>query len=132
METGQIPLVANVRGKRHVDCTVRGDFRAELVGCASAWIVRKLMHAEKLDRRVIIEDVLGAVAMMYVEIDDEDAVDAVMILGPARGNGGVGEKAEAHAKIAQCMVTRWPDQGKAIVRLPPQHGIHDIEQPAGG
>ena len=42
------------------------------------------------------EDVLRAVAVMHVEIDDRGALDAVALLRMARGDGGVVEQAEAH------------------------------------
>ena len=46
--------------------------------------------------RIVPEDVLGAVAVVDVEIHDRDALGAVRRLGVPRGDGGVVEEAEAH------------------------------------
>ena len=48
--------------------------------------------------RVAPEDVLRAVAVVDVEVDDRDALDAVRGLGVARGDRGVVEEAEAHRR----------------------------------
>ncbi len=48
------------------------------------------------DGRIVPEDVLGAVAVMDVEIHDRDPLGPVRGLGVARGDGGVIEEAEAH------------------------------------
>ena len=46
--------------------------------------------------RIVPEDVLGAVAVMDVEIHDRDALGAMRFLRVPRGDGGVVEEAEAH------------------------------------
>ena len=55
-------------------------------------LVRRTIH----HRLVGPENILRAVAVMDVEIDDGGAGDAVAALGIARGNSGVVEKAETH------------------------------------
>ena len=48
------------------------------------------------DGRIVPKNVLGAVAVMDVEIHDRDALGAMRFLGVAGGDGGVVEEAEAH------------------------------------
>ena len=73
-----------------VSCSPRSLARA------GAGIKRHLMGRAIHHGLVRPEDVLRAVAVMDVEIDDRDAVDAVLLLGVARGDGDVVEQAEAH------------------------------------
>ena len=56
--------------------------------------------------RVVPENVLRAVAVMNVEIDDRDALGAVDRLGMACGDGGVVEEAEAHRRRDFGMMAR--------------------------
>ena len=69
---------------------------AALAERAGAGIVRHLMGRSVHDGRIVPEDVLGAVAVMDVEIDDRDPLGSVRSPGVARGDGGVIEEAEAH------------------------------------
>jgi len=55
-------------------------------------LVRRAIH----HRLVRPENLLRAVAVMHVEIDDGGARNAVMILRVARGDRGIVEKAKAH------------------------------------
>src|SRR5207247_8872045 len=42
------------------------------------------------------EDVLRAIAMVHVEVDDGGTLDAVFFLGVAGGDGGIVEEAKTH------------------------------------
>ena len=55
-------------------------------------LVRRAIH----HGRIGPEDILGAVAVMHVEVDHGGTADAVFALGVTRGNRGMIEKAEAH------------------------------------
>src|ERR1700730_18156057 len=55
-------------------------------------LVRRPIH----HRRIGPENILGAVAVVDVEIDYRRAADTVFALGVTRGDGGVIEKAKAH------------------------------------
>src|SRR6185436_19750409 len=60
-----------------------------------------MVRAEVEDRIVVVEDVLRAVTVVVVEVDDEHAADAVDLLQIARGDRDVVEDAEAHAAVAR-------------------------------
>ncbi len=88
--------VAAVAGaKRGVDDLV---VLAALAERAGAGIERHLVGRGVEHVRVAPEDVLRAVAVMDVEIDDRDALGAVDGLGVARGDRRVVEEAEAHRR----------------------------------
>ena len=70
------------------------------------------------DGGVILEDVLGPVAMVDVPIQDEDALGA-RSLSSLGGNARVVEEAEAHGCPALCMVSWWPHDCSTGCRIPP-------------
>ena len=76
------------------------------------------MHA-----RVAPEDVLRAVAVVDVEIDDRDALDAVGRLGVARGDRGVVEEAEAHRRRRLGVMAGRPRGDEGVVDAPAHHFV---------
>ncbi len=71
---------------------------AGLAERAGAGIERHLVGRGVHDGRIAPEDVLGAVAVVDVEIDDGDALDAMGRLGVPGGDRRVVEEAEAHRR----------------------------------
>ena len=70
------------------------------------------MERHEQDRVVARDDVLGAVAVVHVPVDDRDALQAELRLGPARGDRHVVEQAEAHRPLALGVVARRPREGE--------------------
>ena len=58
---------------------------------------------------VALEDVLGAVAVVHVEVDDRHALQAVRVDRVARGDRDVVEDAEPHRPCAACVMARRAD-----------------------
>ena len=73
--------------------------------------------------RVVPEDVLRAVAMMHVEIDDRDPFGAVGRLGVARGDGRVVEEAEAHRGRDFGVVPRRARRDEGVANLAADHFV---------
>ena len=69
---------------------------AALTERAGAGIMRHLVGRGVHDGRIVPKNVLGAVAVMDVEIHDRDPLGPMRGLGVARGDGRVIEEAEAH------------------------------------
>ena len=67
---------------------------------------------------IVPEDVLGAVAVVDVEIDDRDALDAMGRLGVAGGDRGVVEEAEAHRRRRFGVVAGRPRGDEGVVDAP--------------
>ncbi len=78
-----------------------------------------------MDGAIVVEDVLGAVAMVDVEVDDGDTLGTVNGLCLSSGDGYVVEDAEATDPVCFGMMTRRPNEGKPI-GLP---AGHDLGQP---
>ena len=68
--------------------------------------------------RILFEDVLGSVAMMHIEVDNSNPIDAPLILKVAGGNGHVVEIAKPHGIGDLGMVSRRPDRTEGIVQFP--------------
>ena len=61
--------------------------------------MRVAVQADVEHRRIALEGVLRAVAMMHVEIEDQEALDFVLILQRARRHRDVIEQAEARGPV---------------------------------
>ena len=55
--------------------------------------------------------------MVHVEVDDEDALRAVLPLGMACGDGDIAQQAESFGTVGPGMMARRAYQGKTIGRL---------------
>jgi hypothetical protein len=85
---------------RHVQRCTGAGADAALVRRARARVVRRRCAATGSRPSVRVEDVLRAVAVVHVPVDDEHALDAVLRLRGACGDGDVVEQAEAHGRSA--------------------------------
>lgn len=77
-----------------------------------------------VDRRVVLEYVLGAVAMVNIEIDDTDILDVPTVLEIAGGNGHIVEIAEAHGFGFFGVVSRRADRAEGVVDFPRHDHFH--------
>jgi hypothetical protein len=69
------------------------------------------------------EDVLRAIAVMDVEIDDRDALGIVALAGIESGNGGIVEEAKAHGPARFGMMAGRAHRAKDIMRFPTEDGV---------
>ena len=95
-------------------------------------IEREAMDREEPDSLRAVEDLLRAVAVMDVEIDDQDAVELEPRQRIRGRQGDVAEDAEAHAFAGTGMMPRGADQaeGAAVAAL---HHVRDgLDRRAGG
>ncbi len=65
-----------------------------------------------MDSPVRIKDVLRAIAMVHVPIDDQNASETELVDCVTRRDGDVIEEAEPHRRGMQRMVTRWANQAE--------------------
>jgi hypothetical protein len=68
-----------------------------------------LERGAEQDARVVREDVLGAIAVVDVEVGDRDALEPVRFEGMRGCDGDVVEQAEAHRACALGVVAGWAD-----------------------
>ena len=110
----------------------RACARAGFVPAAGARIERPLVRAEKEHRRIGVEDVLRAVAVVHVPIHDQDARYAVFALRVARGEGHVIEEAEAHAAASAGVVSRRPHGAERVLHVAGHHRVDGVQHAACG
>ena len=93
-------LSAGAAGHRAVEVRAQTLAAARFLLAAGPGIPGELVRAEVEHRAVFIEDVLRAVAVVHVPVDNQHLAQMVLALCIAGGDGGVVEHAEAHAAMA--------------------------------
>ena len=118
-----LPVPAGERDVDHV--------RRRVVG-AAVRIERVLEGAHHQHALVVGEDVLGAVAVVHVEVDDRDALEAVRLERVHRRDGDVVEDAEAHRPRARRVMPRRAHAAERALRLAAGDEIGGEHRRAGG
>src|SRR5262245_14808225 len=113
---GLVPVFA-ARGAvadRNVEGRAQAWAVTGLVGGAGAWIesLAVAVNAQEENTRVVVEDVLRAVAVVDVPVDDEHPLNPVYFLGVAGSQGDVVEEAEAHRVRRRGMMPGWADEAE--------------------
>jgi hypothetical protein len=76
-----------------------------------------------------LEDLLGAVAVVYVPVEDQDALGAGGKRVSGR-DGDVVEQAEAHRPVALGVVPGWTKPAEGRVRFPCKQPVGRVARPA--
>ena len=98
--------------------------------CGALGIKRMLVKAHHQDAIVTAHNVFGAVAMVHIEIDDGDTLQAMTRHGVFGRDGNIVEKTEPHGLVAASMVSGWTHCAKGVFHFPGQHGIHRLHRSA--
>ncbi len=91
---------------------------------ACAGVKWHLVGRGKEAPRLIPQQVLGAVAVMDIEINDRDALQTVVIQRMYGRDGDGSEQAKAHRRFGFGMVTGWAARDKGGLGISRQHCIH--------
>lgn len=89
-----------------------------------------LVCADEKHGRVVVKNVLCAISVMDVPVDDGDALDSVAALGMARGEGGIVEETETHRPVRCGMMSGRTDGAKRPLHAPFDDGIHRVQRRA--
>lgn len=119
VEYASIPCIAHIRRERDVKRVISSATDPNLVHSPNARIEigRVKVSRNKQNGIILKEDVLGAVAMVHIEIDDRHPLGLVHHLSMASSHGNVVENAEATHPVGLGMVARRTNQGKTILGL---------------
>src|SRR5690606_19367160 len=90
-----------------------------------------LVDAEVEDAAVLVENVLGAVAVVHVPVDDGDALQSVDGAGVTGRDGDIVEDAETHAPVGGGVVSGRADCTEGVAVFPGDHGVDRFEQAPG-
>ena len=88
-------------------------------------------QVEKHHARIILENLRRTVAEVDVEIDDGDALQAVLGNGVHHACGGVVDEAESAGAVAVGMVAGWADGAKSMPSLFVHHHINSLDNGSG-
>ena len=99
---------------------------------AGAGVERHLVRGAIHHRLVRPENLLRAVAVMHVEIDDRRAHNAVMFLRVPRRNGGIVEQAEDHRPRGLGVMAWRPRGDEGVGGFFGQHFVDGVNGAAGG
>ena len=111
-------FAAVARSERRVDDLV---VLAAFTDRAGAGVMRHLMSRGVHHGRIVPKNVLGAVAVVDVEIHDRDALGAMRFLRVPGGDGGVVEEAEAHRVCDFGVMSGRAGRDKSVANLAAHH-----------
>ncbi len=97
--------------------------RAGVAVVAGAGVKGGLVGRDEQNAGVVLHKVLGSIAVMYVEVDDGDAGETMMVERVSGADGNIAKKAEAHRCLGLCVVTGGADGAEGTGRLAAHHGI---------
>ncbi len=118
LDRGRIRLDGNVH--RLTQTAAKSGFASR----TGSRIPRILMHRKKVNARVIVEDALGAVAVVNVPVEDRDPLDLfVVVLCVSGGDGDIIENTETHRVFGRRVMSRRAGGDKGVLRFALHHGI---------
>ncbi len=82
------------------------------------------MRGEKENGRIVVENFLRAVAVVDIPVDDHDALDAVLFLRVARGDGSVSEEAKSFGAFRHGVVPGRAHGGESVAGASGHDRIH--------
>jgi len=99
---------------------------------AAVRVMRMLEKADHQHPIVASNDVLGAIAMVHIEVDDRDTLQSMRCQCMACRDGDVVEEAKAHCRAVRRMVTRWAHRTEGIAHLACHHRVGGGDGRTGG
>ena len=91
---------------------------------------RFLVHADNEDIGAVLQHVLGAVAVVDIEVDDGDAVQAVVLDEVVGCQGDVAEQAKAHGFAGLGVVSGRADGTEGVVDLAGHDHVDGLDDAA--
>ncbi len=82
------------------------------------------MDTEVKHVRVVVENLLRAVAVMHIPVDDQHLRKFVLLLDVAGGDGHIVQQAEPHGPVARGVMAGRADGTKRIVDFTCDDGIN--------
>src|SRR5438105_5002219 len=127
----QILRVAGAFGKRDVFCEAAAFPEADFIRGAGAGIKRIAVHRRVVHVIALFEQMLRAVSMMHIEIEDEHALDTILFAQPLRDAGDRVEKTETHRLNAFRVMSGRPcDDERPLPR--PKHVVRGAQRGGHG
>ena len=90
------------------------------------------MNGEEPDAAIGVEDVLRAVAVMYVPVDDHYAIELMLVAGRGSRDRNVAEEAKTHRMFTHRVMARRPHEAERCFRFALEHAIDGVARRPGG
>ena len=127
---GTIPVRAASTPDRFAECRPGGVGRKRDVDHAIRAAFDTAVRVEGMLKggyhhhpRIIAEDVLGAVAVVHIEVHDGHPIEPVVLECVRRTDSHVVEEAEAHGSAMLRMMARRPHAAERVGRLAREHQV---------
>ncbi len=119
--------------QRNIDVVTFARARAAIVLTGiTGWEATVLMQGDSQHVVALQVDMLGAVAVMNVPVNDRHLAEPQQRFRPLDGNRNIGEETEAHRLVRQAVVSGRSRQRIGIIQLALQHRFHRRAGQAGG
>ncbi len=89
---------------------------------------RHLLRGDDQRARVVLQERLGAIAVVDVKIDDRHAFKSMVIQRVFRGNRDIAKDAKAHGQLLFGVVAGRAHGDKGVPRLTAQHHVHGLDR----
>src|SRR5262249_24559140 len=118
-----VRFITGTGWQRHIHGVALTTSRARFRRRASARVEGILVRAKVEDTGVRFEDVLCAVAVVHVPVDDQNVVEPMLLLEIARQNGDIIEQTKTHGAVGLRMVPWRPYSTEHLRHLAAHHRI---------
>ena len=127
MREADVFLIAAARGQGQVHGRPEPRSAPRFVETPGAGVVRKLVHRQVENGRIVLKGVLGPVSVVNVPVENQDLVQTQLRLEGPSGDGHVVQEAKAHGAACFSVVARGPDRGDSVAGLPSSHAQGEVD-----
>lgn len=121
LEPGEVILPARSHRHREISRGPKSGTLTCFLLFTTPRVKRPAVNGEETDLFVSPEDILGAVTVVDIPVNDQHAVQAVTVDGDLGSQGDVIEQAESHATVGQGMVAGRTHQAECPVLFTVDH-----------
>src|SRR5262245_49570032 len=115
----------------HIQDLARSRSRPGFLHRAGSRVGAVIMRTEIKDGTIVVEDILRAIAVVIIPINNQNSTDSMLLLKIARSDGDIVEDAKPHAAIRCCVMPRRTYRGERIANFAGHDRINDIQYAAG-
>ena len=105
--------------------------RAAILGGTGARVPRPLMHADEANAGILLHQLLRAIAVVHVPVNDQYTLGTMLLSRVVRADADVAEETETHRRAASCVVARWTHGAEAAQHRPIEGEVDSVEHAAG-
>src|SRR5713101_4667694 len=98
--------------------------RTTVGGHSGSGIPGRLVHRYKVDVALLLHERLRSVAVMYVPIDDQHALQGMPRASVVRRDGNVAKETKPHRAVPQRVMPRWSNRAEGTPRAAVHGHVH--------